>query len=88
MDGSWHDPTTWSGGTVPDASADVMINHLVSVRAGLFGQANSVSISGLLILESGAVLQLSGGSRVLLVTGILECADGRSLMVRLPRMHS
>jgi hypothetical protein len=76
-DGLWTDPAIWDGGAVPDASAEITVNHRVSLPAGATVLIASLTVAGHLMLESGAILQLPAtDTRIFHVTGILECADG------------
>ena len=80
-DGYWDDPATWYGGVAPDPSSPIIVSHRVNIRSPFHATTSDVSITGRLLLEPGATLELAGtGVSRMDVTGVLECANG-SLLV-------
>jgi hypothetical protein len=58
--GSWNDPTVWSCGVVPPATAAVEVNHAINLPAGYQAQALLVryGTGGTLTCNTGSRLQL------------------------------
>lgn len=79
-DGSWNDPAIWSTGAVPDESAEIVLAHRVRMSSGVSARILTLSLTGYLMLDAGASMQLLAGPGIVLdVTGILECADNSTL---------
>jgi hypothetical protein len=78
--GNWNDGTTWTGGSVPGSSDDVIINdgHTVTISstqsiAGLTIHATDASNYGTLRITTGATLNTTGSTTV---NGQLIIDDG------------
>jgi autotransporter-associated beta strand protein len=71
-DGNWDDTAVWSSHQIPDAGFDsVFVNHTILVRTSVYSALNPLivdqltvgagSTKGYLMVDSGAVVQLSNG---------------------------
>src|SRR5690606_27256672 len=63
-DGKWSSPSTWSGGTVPDASnsTTITIDHIVQIPEDTLLSVDNVSVNGELIVLADAWVTIEGDS--------------------------
>lgn len=84
--GNWHSTATWSGNAIPVAGSDVVINNVVTIRAGQTAEANNITIQstgklvveGTLIVNGDLLMTFSGNdeSELVMMSGSATVVKG------------